>query len=58
MGDWAIETEAAISTGLRGFDQVAALVDAGFGFFERNRDLRALLRLLRAALEPPEATRA
>lgn len=49
VGDWAVETEAAISTGLRGFDQVAALVDGGFRFFERNRDFVRIVR--REAIE-------
>ena len=38
VDDWAAETGRAISTGLRGFDQVAALVDAAFRLFERNGD--------------------
>ena len=49
VGDWAAETEAAISTGLRGFEQVAALVDAGFRFFERHGDFVRILR--REAIE-------
>jgi AcrR family transcriptional regulator len=49
VGDWAAETERAISTGLLGFDQVAALVDAAFRFFERNRDFVRIVR--REAIE-------
>jgi TetR/AcrR family transcriptional regulator len=49
VDDWAAETEQAISTGLRGFDQVAALVDAAFRLFERNGDFVRIVR--REAIE-------
>jgi TetR/AcrR family transcriptional regulator len=49
IADWAAETRAAISTGLRGFEQVASLVDAGFRFFEGHQDLVRILR--REAIE-------
>ena len=44
VADWAEETRTAISTGLRGIDQVAALVEAGFGLFERNPDFVRIVR--------------
>jgi TetR/AcrR family transcriptional regulator len=49
VDDWATETERAISTGLRGFEQVAALVDAAFRLFERNGDFVRIVR--REAIE-------
>ncbi len=49
VGDWAAETEQAISTGLLGFEQVGALVDAAFRFFERNGDFVRIVR--REAIE-------
>jgi TetR/AcrR family transcriptional regulator len=49
VDDWAAETERAISTGLRGFEQVAALVDAAFRLFERNGDFVRIVR--REAIE-------
>jgi TetR/AcrR family transcriptional regulator len=47
--DWAATTSAAISTGLQGFDQVAALIDAGFEFFASHRDFVVIVR--REAIE-------
>lgn len=47
--DWAAETRAAISTGLRGFDQVASLIEAGYRFFERHEDFVRIVR--REAIE-------
>lgn len=49
VADWAVETRAAISTGLRGFDQVASLVEAGFHFFETHQDIVRIVR--REAIE-------
>jgi TetR/AcrR family transcriptional regulator len=42
--DWAETTSRAISTGLRGFDQVAALVDAGFDFCASHQDFVVIWR--------------
>ena len=42
--DWARVTEAAISTGLRGFEQVAALVDAAYGFLAAHPDFVRIVR--------------
>jgi TetR/AcrR family transcriptional regulator len=42
--DWAATTSRAISTGLRGFDQVAALVDAAFEFFASHHDFVLIWR--------------
>jgi TetR/AcrR family transcriptional regulator len=47
--DWAHTTRRAISTGLRGFDQVAALLDAGFEFFAAHHDLVVIVQ--REAIE-------
>ena len=47
--DWAQETEAAASAGLSGFDQVEAIVDAGFHFFATHRDFIRIVR--REAIE-------
>ncbi|HEY7076693.1 MAG TPA: TetR family transcriptional regulator [Solirubrobacteraceae bacterium] len=47
--DWADTTRRAISTGLRGFDQVAALLEAGYEFFASHDDLVVIVR--REALE-------
>jgi TetR/AcrR family transcriptional regulator len=47
--DWADTTRRAISTGLRGFDQVAALLEAAFEFFAGHHDLVVIVR--REALE-------
>jgi TetR/AcrR family transcriptional regulator len=47
--DWAETTRRAISTGLRGFDQVAALLAAGFEFFASHHDLVVIVR--REAIE-------
>ena len=47
--DWAHTTRRTISTGLRGFDQVAALVDAGFEFFASHHDFVVIVR--REAIE-------
>jgi TetR/AcrR family transcriptional regulator len=44
VSEWAEETEAAVSTALRGFDQVASIVDAGFRFFEHNEDFVRIVR--------------
>jgi TetR/AcrR family transcriptional regulator len=44
VSDWANETEAAVSTVLRGFDQVVSIVDAGFHFFEGNQDFVRIVR--------------
>jgi TetR/AcrR family transcriptional regulator len=49
VADWAAETREAISTGLRGFDQVASLVKAGFHFFETHQDIVRIVR--REAIE-------
>lgn len=49
VDDWAAETAQAISTGLLGFDQVAALLDAAFRLFERNGDFVRIMR--REAIE-------
>jgi len=50
--DWAVETEAAVSGALRGFDQVVSIIDAGFTFFETHGDFARILR--REALEGGE----
>ena len=50
--DWAQTTRRAISTGLRGFEQVAALVDAGFEFFTTHQELVMIVR--REAIEGGE----
>ncbi|HEX3873001.1 MAG TPA: TetR family transcriptional regulator [Solirubrobacteraceae bacterium] len=50
--DWAVETEAAVSGGLRGFDQVVSIIDAGFDFFATHGDFARILR--REALEGGE----
>jgi TetR/AcrR family transcriptional regulator len=47
--DWAQETEAAASTGLSGFAQVEAIVDACFHFFATHRDFLRIVR--REAIE-------
>jgi TetR/AcrR family transcriptional regulator len=47
--DWAATTRRAISTGLQGFDQVAALVGAAFSFFAQHQDFVAIVR--REAIE-------
>jgi TetR/AcrR family transcriptional regulator len=47
--DWAETTSKAITTGLEGFDQVAALIDAGFEFFASHRDFVVIVR--REAIE-------
>ena len=47
--DWAATTREAISTGLRGFDQVAALVEAGFAFCAEHQEFVAIIR--REAIE-------
>jgi TetR/AcrR family transcriptional regulator len=49
VSDWAETTSAAITTGLGGFDQVAALIDAGFEFFASHRDFVVIVR--REAIE-------
>ncbi len=50
--DWAIETEAAVSGALHGFDQVVSIIDAGFTFFATHGDFARILR--REALEGGE----
>lgn len=50
--DWAVETEAAVSGALRGFDQVVSIIDAGFAFFATHGDFARILR--REALEGGE----
>ncbi len=50
--DWAETTRRAISTGLRGFEQVAALIDAGFEFFATHQELVMIVR--REAIEGGE----
>ncbi|MGI8593612.1 MAG: TetR/AcrR family transcriptional regulator [Solirubrobacteraceae bacterium] len=52
VGDWAQTTRRAISTGLRGFEQVAALVDAGFEFFSTHQEFVMIVR--REAIEGGE----
>jgi TetR/AcrR family transcriptional regulator len=47
--DWADTTRRAVSTGLRGFDQVVALLEAGFEFFASHHDLVVIVR--REAIE-------
>src|SRR4051795_979141 len=42
--DWADTTRRAISTGLQGFDQVAALLEAAFEFFAGHHDLVVIVR--------------
>ncbi len=49
VSDWAATTSRAISTGMRGFDQVAALVDAGFEFFATHQEFVMIVR--REAIE-------
>ena len=44
FADWATQTASAISTGLRGFDQVAALVEAGYRFLAERRDFVRIVR--------------
>ncbi len=44
FGDWAARTEAAISTGLDGVDQLVALVDAGLRFFVDHEDFVRIVR--------------
>jgi TetR/AcrR family transcriptional regulator len=50
--DWAVETEAAVSGALEGFDQVVSIIDAGFAFFATHGDFARILR--REALEGGE----
>jgi TetR/AcrR family transcriptional regulator len=49
VADWAEETRLAIENPLRGFEQVATLVEAGFRFFEQHEDFVRIVR--REALE-------
>lgn len=49
VGDWAEETRLAIENPLRGFEQVTALVEAGFRFFDDHQDFVRIVR--REALE-------
>jgi TetR/AcrR family transcriptional regulator len=44
VADWAAEAEAAVSTVLSGFDQVASLLEAAFRFFEAHQDVVRLVR--------------
>ena len=44
FADWAAETADAISTGQRGFDQVAALVEAGYRFLAEHPDFVRIVR--------------
>ena len=44
FADWATETAGAISTGLRGFDQVVALVEAGYRFLAEHQDFARIVR--------------
>jgi TetR/AcrR family transcriptional regulator len=44
IAEWAKETESAVSTVLTGFDQVAALLEAAFRFFEANQDVVRIVR--------------
>lgn len=44
FADWAQATERAISVGLEGFAQVAAMVDAGFAFFAEHEDFVRIVR--------------
>ena len=48
-GDWAATTSRVRSTGLQGFDQVEALLDAGFEFFADHLDFAVIVR--REAIE-------
>jgi len=52
VGDWAQTTRQAISTGLRGFEQVAALIDAAFEFFATHQEFVMIVR--REAIEGGE----
>jgi TetR/AcrR family transcriptional regulator len=52
VGDWAATTTRVRSTGLEGFDQVEALVHAGFEFFADHLDFVVIVR--REALEGAE----
>ncbi len=49
---WAGETEAAVSTVLDGFDQLAAVIEAGFHFFATHEDFVRIMR--REAIEGGE----
>src|SRR5918997_6805148 len=44
FADWAAQTASAISTGLRGFDQVAALIEAGYRFLAERQDFVKIVR--------------
>jgi len=44
FADWAQETERAISTGLEGFAQVAAVTEAGLRFFAEHEDFVRIVR--------------
>jgi TetR/AcrR family transcriptional regulator len=50
--DWAAATAEVVTTGLRGVEQVVAVVEAGFAFFAGHRDLVAIVR--REALDGGE----
>ena len=52
VGDWAQTTRHAISTGLQGFEQVAALIDAAFEFFATHQEFVMIVR--REAIEGGE----
>jgi TetR/AcrR family transcriptional regulator len=49
VSDWAATTNRAVSTGLSGFDQVAALIDAGIEFFATHHEFVVIVR--REAIE-------
>jgi len=44
FADWAGETSAAVSTGLRGFDQVGALIEANFRFLAEHQEFVRIVR--------------
>lgn len=44
FADFAADTRAAISTGLRGFEQVASLVEAAFRFFKDHEHFVRIMR--------------
>ena len=44
FSDWAGQTAGAISTGLSGFDQVAALIEAGYRFLAERQDFVKIVR--------------
>lgn len=44
FADWAQATQEAVSVGLEGFPQVAAVIDAGFRFFAEHQDFVRIVR--------------